>query len=320
MPSLIPAGSVTIRGLAFVYFAIAVACSLIAASSVDAAGSEVLFHIEPPFADLGRLCLAGGIESDVNPGRTVIHIESSEEWQLEVTMPDLVRRVRDGESLLKTARDRQGLSPLEQILGMRPCVLTAGPGSITRTELVVDWHRIARALEQVLDPAVPPGTYQAVLLARLIGGGGSVLTEAVRVTVQFEITGWVELPADLLQIEIPTDYRGTGLLESQSASVLVAGNTAWELAVAQTVELVSLDGEETLPRASLEVCVPPSGIGYLPVGSESVEIARGTPSTTGSGVMEEIPIVFRLESDGPLPAGRYQATLVFKVRAQEPLP
>ena len=314
MSSLLSPGSAQVRGFAFACLVVAWACPQAATAG------EVVFHIEPTFADLGCVCLANGVESDVNPGRTVIHITSSEEWRFEVTMPDAVRRLHDGESLLRTISDGRELSPLDQILGMRPCVLAQGSGSETQTDLAVDWAEITRGLEQLLDPAMPPGTYQAVLLARLIGRSGSDLSEPVRVTVQFEITGWVKLHADLLQIEIPTDYLGTALGESQPVSVPVTGNTAWELAVAQTTELVSLEGNESLPRANLEVCVPPSGIGYRPVGSEIVEIASGAPPTTGSGVQEEIPLVFRLASDGPLPAGRYQATLVFKVRAQEPLP
>jgi hypothetical protein len=75
-----------------------------------------------------------------------------------------------------------------------------------------------------------------------------------------------------------------------------------------------------VPGGDLPVGIEPASSGYLSIGENPCTIAFGHPEGSPSGSLEEVPIVVRLESDIPLPAGRYWMTLVFEASAKEPLP
>ncbi|MCK4546559.1 MAG: hypothetical protein KAW17_03870 [Candidatus Eisenbacteria sp.] len=284
--------------------------------------------IDPLFVDLGRFSAVGSLDSEISLGKTEIRVLSRQDWRLEVALAEPVCRLEDSLPLA-TADSRSTVPPvLQEILDLCPSILTSHPGSDEWWKMEIDWREIGAALEQALHPAASPGTYQAMLLARILGREGEPLTGCSQVAIRFDILRWTQLSADIPEIEISTDFA-TGVLQSEQASLLMTGNSAWRLRAAQAGVLISEDGEREIPQASLTICVPSSGTGgsWKSTGSgfqtlrpQPITIGCGDSPTASAVPWEEIPIVVRLESDGPLPAGRYRTELVFRVSAQEPSP
>jgi hypothetical protein len=253
------------------------------------------------------------------------------DWQIEILMPVAPRRVDDSGQPLGLRRPIPPSPIPEGLFALRPCIVAAGPPSERWHELEVDWREVGSALERILDPLTPPGTYQASLLARLVDREGRALTDCVGATVRFDIAGWVRMSEEIPPVEITFDGGDLvgQVFESCVTSILMTGNTAWQLDVAQAGMLTSEDGQTEIPRASFTVSVPRAGPGDESQAAQPGTLALdGNPLTiyaedsapSGDEGFLEIPVVVRVDSDEPLPAGRYRLTLVFEARAQEPLP
>ena len=288
-------------------------------------------EIDPTVTHMGRFSLVDPLESEVSFGETVFRVLSSDPWQLEVTMPEPIRRLDDGQELVRLDHLDPGIPLVAEILAERPCVVTSGPGSAEWQAFTLNWRELETAIARILHPAVSPGSYRAVFLIRLLDSQGVPLTDCTTVTLQFEVLSWVHLSDNIPLIELLADdgTAGVGILESEPTYLLISGNAAWELRVVGTGELISDDGLTGLPQPAFTVCVPQSvlgmnsdimGVGCVDLAPDPVWIARGDPATSIATAAEEIPVTVRLQTEEPLPAGEYRASLVFEVREQEPLP
>jgi hypothetical protein len=288
-------------------------------------------EVEPVFCDLGYLSLDTPLDSEIRAGTTHLRVVSSVDWQIEILMPAAPRRLDNGGQTLGVRHPVPPTLIPEGLFSLQPCVVAAGRSSDHPQQIKLDWREVASALERILDPLTPPGTYQASLLVRLIDGQGRSLADCLTTTVQFDIAGWVRMSEEIPPVEMNLD--GASLVGevfiSNVTSILMTGNTAWQLSVAQAGEMVSEDGRTEIPRASLTVSVPreiPGGEskvvppGSLGVDGDLVTVYIEDSAPDPDGNFAEIPVVVRLDSDEPLPAGRYRLTLVFEARAQEPLP
>jgi hypothetical protein len=175
-----------------------------------------------------------------------------------------------------------------------------------------------------------PGLYATTLVARLVDFEGEALTEGVSITVQFEVSRWVHVSPDIPEIRMTFRDGDWDVFNVYDATtVRVEGNDAWQLRAAHLGDVVSEEGLTGLPPVTLAVYVPEADLepgldaassGSVGLGSDPVTIVSGYPESPSSGLFTEIPVFVRLDSDQPLPAGRYRMTLVFEASAQGPLP
>lgn len=300
--------------------ALATGLFLLLMLSTQACASAAALKVEPAFCDLGTFSSTDPLECNITFGKTTVRVLSEDDWRIEVTMPEPVHRLSDGLKLTGLPSEDRLSSIPKDLLEHRPWTAATGPGSPEWQAFEIDWREIGREFQLLLDTRTPPGTYEAVLLVRLTDAAAAPLTDFTRVTVGLHVSRWVNLSQDLTPIEVSVDSDAKGVIQSEPTTILVTGNTAWELRVVQAGEITSEGGEMEIRGAKFTVCVPKDGVQYLELGPEAVAIARGDAPAASSTPTEEIPILLRLESDEPLPAGRYRTTIIFEVSAQEPSP
>jgi hypothetical protein len=285
--------------------------------------------VETSLCDLGQLSPGDPSQSSIQAGKVRVRVLSLEDWSLETRLGSPFQRESDGQELQfeDPARATPPLTP-DLLLG-HPVVAASGEGSRDERSFEVDVWTLGAALETTLESDVPPGAYRAVVLARLVDGQGQSLAEAEPVTVRFELVPWAGLTPDIPPVEFGVHTLDWNtLLEGEPTVVRVAGNSTWQLRVARAGELVNEQSGAEVPGVRVSAQVPgdlPPGAepvmsGYLMLGEVPAVIVRGGAAEAPGDLLQEIPVLIRLESDDRLLAGRYRIELVFDIAPEASLP
>lgn len=293
------------------------------------ATEPVLLEIVPRAVDLGRLNPVDPLDSEIQFGRTTVRIFSATDWQLEIALASPICRTADGWELPHPDPGVTTIIP-SALFALEPCVVASGDSSASWVAHRLDWVEIGTCLETLLRPESPPGTYAATMLVRLLDTSGSPLLDPIAVAVEFSVAPWVRISDEVPLIEITVDDgEWNGASEGVPTSLFVSGNTAWRLGAAQAGDVISDLGLAGIPDPNITALVPPTelppgtpamSLGEQVLGPDPIILAEGDPGTSPSAMVVELPVVIRLESDQPLPAGSYRAELVFEVDVHQPLP
>ncbi|MFH1689088.1 MAG: hypothetical protein ABIE42_02485 [Candidatus Eisenbacteria bacterium] len=280
--------------------------------------------MDPPLVHLGSFSTLEPLESDLVSGTTDIVIISTEPWWLEVQVAGPIHRISDGLELPMERVPEAYPGIPDEIINLQPYIYNWASGSESPVIISGEWLELSTIVEAYLEPGDPPGTYEAVLFARLLDSDGSPVTGYETLTMQFDVEPWVDLVMTTLpdyEISVPD-----GTFEGEGDVVLVslASNTSWVLSVRGTGDLLDEQGGGAIGVSALSVCGEEVGGGITRrpwrSGCETVQLsptalaAGGEPDPFTVSLVE-IPIFFRFEGEPPLPAGRYGASLVFEATA-----
>ncbi len=280
--------------------------------TVSAFGQATL-NVEPRFASLGSFAAQDPGSNSLNPGTTVLKINSRDPWAAYVTLVQPARRLSDNLEL-PIERIRQLFPDMADLCNGLPVRLDYGPGSAEDQTVSYDWQPVQSRIAQYLEPADPPGVYRFIVRMELQDRDGQEISNRVALTTEFSIQPHVAVELSDPSFRFTVEHPGEPQ-ESDPVYIRILANTSWTLDLTWTGDLVQNGTDFHIDWSRISWM---TGTGdewesllpaYVPVSLAAVTAARGNAPAPFTLTDISIPLQLQVQSDRTTIGGTYESGL-----------
>jgi hypothetical protein len=283
--------------------------------------SQVIFEVQPPEILLGQFSAADPIQNGLLPGETTVSIQSSEPWELFVTLQEPVRRLSDGLELPLERIQEIFADVPPQLMNFAPARFDYGPGSTELQEWHYDWQLVQMRLVEFLVRSDPPGIFRTVLQLDLLARDGAQLAQPIQVVFEFEILPWVLI--SLPDYDLICSVSDEGDAFSEPYPVHVSSNAQWDMQVTCSENLSDIDSDRFAELSRLswmiwqgadwESMLPD----FVPVLTTPQLAAHGNAPPPFTIFEADIPIQTHFDNMGFLYSGNFGTDFTFNIQCGE---